>query len=156
VRHNPWSEADCRVPALSALLVLTLLPALSGCRLLRRYEGHALNAVPVRERYNAAWNLVMNGRYEDAIEPLNQLITKIDPEIGLAGDALFWLGYSYQRLNRREEAIGAYERLIAEHPGSGYANLARDELAVIRSKRSRNEAREPQTSAETSNAPMPP
>ena len=44
----------------------------------------------------------------------------------LKGEALFNLGRIYSALGNNEKSLGAYQRVITDHPDSLYADLARE------------------------------
>ena len=72
-----------------------------------------------------------DGNYDDAIR-LNMLVYERDPRGRYAGRALMNLGNIYYLNQRRlNEAIEAYQKLVAELPGKPEALSARERLAGI-------------------------
>lgn len=72
-----------------------------------------------------------DGNYDDAAR-LNRLVYERDPRGKYAGRALMNLGNIYYlNLRRLNEAIEAYQRLVAELPGRREAVQAREQLAGI-------------------------
>ena len=119
-------------------LVCLFLAHLAGCGLIRVGERLRPKTVSYRQQFNQGYQLVMNHRYDNAIELLDRLVADTAPENEFRDDGLFWIAYSYQQLGRNNEAIDTYERLIGEHPASTYARLAREQLELIRAVRIQN------------------
>lgn len=78
----------------------------------------ALPPAPTPEGvYNEAYNTLRSGNYEGARQQFNRFLQKYK-ESDLAGNAQFWIGESYFKQNKFEEAIVALEELIKNYPKS--------------------------------------
>jgi len=67
--------------------------------------------------YNEAYNTIRAGNYEGARQQFKDFLQKYK-ESDLAGNAQFWIGESYFKQNKFEEAIVALEELIKNYPKS--------------------------------------
>ena len=65
--------------------------------------------------YNAAFNKMKSGDYEDARVEFKEFL-KAHPRHELADNALFWIGESYYREKRYEEAVLDYEEVVKKYP----------------------------------------
>ena len=78
----------------------------------------ALPPAPTPEGvYNEAYNTLRSGNYEGARQQFNNFLQKYK-ESDLADNAQFWIGESYFKQNKFEEAIVALEELIKNYPKS--------------------------------------
>lgn len=78
----------------------------------------ALPPAPTAEStYNEAYNTLRSGNYEGARQQFKGFLQKYS-ESDLAGNAQFWIGESYFKQNKHEEAIVALEELIKNYPKS--------------------------------------
>jgi tol-pal system protein YbgF len=67
--------------------------------------------------YNEAYTKLKAGNYEGARQQFKGFLQRY-PESDLADNAQFWIGESYVKQNKPEEAIVAFEELIKNHPRS--------------------------------------
>jgi len=78
----------------------------------------AVPAAPTPEGvYNEAYNTLKAGNYEGARNQLKNFLQRY-PESDLADNAQFWIGETYVKQNKNEEAIVAFEELIKNYPRS--------------------------------------
>jgi tol-pal system protein YbgF len=71
---------------------------------------------PLQERaaYESAFELLKAARYNEAIDAFNRFLAAY-PSGEYAANAQYWLGEAYYVQRRYQEAIPAYEKLIADH-----------------------------------------
>jgi len=67
--------------------------------------------------YNEAYNTLKAGNYEGARKQFKSFLQRY-PESDLADNAQFWIGETYVKQRKNEEAIVAFEELIKNHPKS--------------------------------------
>ena len=71
------------------------------------------------------------GKYDNAISIYTELSRDPNSQIPVDG-VLMQLGRTYTRAGRKEEAAGAYNRIISEFPQSIYGADARRELETVK------------------------
>ncbi|MBK1732240.1 tol-pal system protein YbgF [Thiococcus pfennigii] len=91
-----------------------------------------------REAYQAAFGLLKERRYEDAIAAFEALLRDY-PQGQYADDALFWLGETYYVTRDYADAIAQYDRLIAAHPQSARLPGAMLKVGYIHAEQGRPE-----------------
>jgi len=104
------------------------LISLAACGPLTGREKTGSKTVSHRERFNKAYRLVLRGRYDTARKRFRPIAESADPRNEYRDDAAFWLGYCFQELGDRYDAVRWYERLVADHPESPYLPAARKRL----------------------------
>ncbi len=70
------------------------------------------------------------GNFGSAIRRYGDVVT-IDPGVDLADDALWWEGRLYEQQRQPDKARVAYERILSDYNGSGYAAEARFRIALL-------------------------
>lgn len=73
------------------------------------------------QKYNTAYNNMLNGNETDAIKIFGE-IPKSYPDSKYADDAMFWKGYCMADMQNYGEAIKIYQKLIELFPQSEYAD----------------------------------
>ncbi len=81
-----------------------------------------------RSQWFSAWCLLGQERWQAAIEALTPQLAWRGWRFG--GRARYWTGVALLRLGREDEAEAAFRRLLAEHPLTWYAALARERLGA--------------------------
>ena len=69
----------------------------------------------VQEAYESAFRTIRKGRYEDAILEFNALIESY-PSSDLVDDSLYWIAEANYAMQKFDEALPAYERVIRDYP----------------------------------------
>lgn len=96
-----------------------------------RFPGSYLAPVSL---VNAATSLEEAGAFSDAIPILERVIEEFDsPE---APAVLFSIGRLYETVGNPDAATAAYEKLLDEHPSSGWTNIAQSRIIGIKIDRS--------------------
>ncbi|AGA89424.1 tol-pal system protein YbgF [Thioflavicoccus mobilis 8321] len=91
-----------------------------------------------REAYQAAFGLLKERRYEDAIAAFEALLRNY-PQGTYTDDALFWLGETYYVTRDYPDAIAQYDRLIADYPQSARLPSAMLKVGYIHDEEGRAE-----------------
>lgn len=84
---------------------------------------------PAYKLYSAAYNLVLDERWEEAREKFRELISK-HPESEYRDDAEYWTAYSYRQKNRKK-AIEAYKKFLKSYKNSTYFDDALADLDAL-------------------------
>jgi tol-pal system protein YbgF len=112
------------------------------------YEGSALapGQLPLpggsdRENYDAAFELLKEGRYEEAASAFEQFMA-VYPESTLMDNAQYWLAETYYVTQDYAAALPAFQKVISNYSGSrkvpdallkiGYSNYALSNWAAAR------------------------
>ena len=85
---------------------------------------------PLLERFHAALGLVAELDYAKAIAELARLQRDFD-SVGdeeHSAETLFWLGYCYEKRQRREEAVAFYTRVVSTYSHTPAARQAAERL----------------------------
>jgi tetratricopeptide (TPR) repeat protein len=92
--------------------------------------------------YRKAGILIKQGKYDEASILLESIVKEHSWEL-LADDALFQLAGIYQnKLNRKEDAMQLYKKLMTDYPGSVYVVDSRDEYRKMQSEKDQQEIKE--------------
>jgi tol-pal system protein YbgF len=67
--------------------------------------------------YQAAFNLLKDGKYEEASTALRDFVAKY-PQHELAPNAMYWLGEAHYVRRDYPAALAAFEGLLADYPGN--------------------------------------
>ena len=127
------------------------------------YEGNALapGQLPLpggsdRENYDAAFELLKEGRYEEAASAFEQFMA-VYPESTLMDNAQYWLAETYYVTQDYAAALPAFQKVISQHPGSrkvpdallkiGYSNYALSKWAAARKSLTAVATNYPETTA---------
>ena len=91
--------------------------------------GLAVNAGGRAPGNAAVWishakTLTMLGSYDKAIESLDRAISLEEKNI----DALLYKGFVLMKVKRRDDALNAYDRVLAIHPGNDQATRQKKSL----------------------------
>lgn len=91
----------------------------------RRFDGYA-------EIYlDAGMAYYKKNNFENGVKALEQFKLTYTPRNEKRAEGLYYLGKSYMKLEKNEEAINAYMELLESIPSSVYASAARSELEEI-------------------------
>jgi tetratricopeptide (TPR) repeat protein len=92
--------------------------------------------------YRKAGILVKQGKFNEASVLLETIVKDHSWEM-LADDALFQLAGIYQnKLNRKEEAMQLYKKMLTDYPGSVYVVDSREEYRKMQSEKDQPEIKE--------------
>lgn len=69
------------------------------------------------QAYNAAFNSLKAGKYQDAVAQFNNFLVTY-PDSPRADSAQYWLGEAYYVNRQFDQAINEYQKLVAAYPGS--------------------------------------
>ncbi len=67
--------------------------------------------------YQAAFNLLKDGRYDEAAASLNDFLAR-HPDHELASNALYWLGEAHYVRRNYPAALAAFEGVLRDYPGA--------------------------------------
>ena len=70
-----------------------------------------------QDNYQAAFNLLRDGRYEDSAGAFEQFLA-VFPSSPLADNAQYWLAETYYVQRQYTTALPAFQRIVDEYPGS--------------------------------------
>lgn len=70
-----------------------------------------------KDAYQAALNLLKEGKYPEAVSALNQLLETY-PQSTMLDNAHYWLGEAYYVLKDYPQALRAFQTVIDRYPGS--------------------------------------
>lgn len=71
-----------------------------------------------RDNYQAAFELLKDGRYDEAATAFKQFLVTY-PDSELADNAQYWLAESFYVTQKFKEALPAFESVVSEYPRSG-------------------------------------
>lgn len=71
-----------------------------------------------RDNYQAAFELLKDGRYEDAATAFKQFLVTY-PNSELADNAQYWLAESFYVTQKFSQALPAFEAVVSQYPRSG-------------------------------------
>jgi TolA-binding protein len=92
--------------------------------------------------YRKAGILVKQGKFNEASVLLETIVKDHSWEM-LADDALFQLAGIYQnKLNRKEDAMQLYKKMLTDYPGSVYVVDSREEYRKMQSEKDQQEIKE--------------
>lgn len=77
----------------------------------------AANAERERADYKSAFEILREGRYEEAIEAFSAFLQKY-PDGGYADNAQYWLGEAYYVSRKFDQAAGEFRKVVEQHPDS--------------------------------------
>ena len=125
------------MPGLALRLSLTgVLLACAGCSAMprpdvaRTAQEMAKERKEAAEKLNTGFELVCEGRYQNAIETLFPLVRKFDSlgERSRAAEATLWTAYCYEKLDRWADAESFYQMTVTKYAGTPAASEAADRL----------------------------
>jgi len=99
-----------------------------------RVEEVRDEALEIRAKHNldvARWYLTRRKAYEGAKDRLLEII-EIHPDFSKMDEVLFLLGEAYVKLDKLEEAVEYYDKMLKEYPGSQFAKKAREQLDKLK------------------------
>lgn len=70
-----------------------------------------------RANYQAAFDLLKDGKYQEAIRGFSQFLTTF-PDSGLADNAQYWLGESHYVTRQYSEALRHFQTVVDKYPDS--------------------------------------
>jgi Tol biopolymer transport system component len=76
------------------------------------------------QHFAKAIKLLKQENFQDAIAQYEEII-KLLPQSPIAQDAQYWIGQSYFRMGKYDEALSIFEKLLKENPGSAIAPVTR-------------------------------
>jgi len=68
-------------------------------------------------QYQAAFNLMKDGKYDEAVTALKDFLAK-NPQHELAPNAMYWLGEAYYVRRDYPAALTAFQGLLTDYPGN--------------------------------------
>ncbi|MDJ0939630.1 MAG: tol-pal system protein YbgF [Woeseiaceae bacterium] len=154
-QRDLYADLDARIQALE-----TNLTAMSQPNVL---DGGTLapGQLPVpggsdQENYQAAFELVKEQRYEQAVMAFQEFLETF-PDSDRAANAQYWLAESYYVTRRFDDALGAFQAVLDSYPGSskdadallkiGYCNYELKQWDEARTALTRVQADYPDTTA---------
>lgn len=99
-----------------------------------RVEEVRDEALEIQAKHNldvARWYLTRRKAYEGAKDRLLEII-EIHPDFSKMDEVLFLLGEAYLKLDKSEEAVEYYDKMLKEYPGSQFAKKAREQLDKLK------------------------
>lgn len=77
-------------------------------------------------QFREAVNMVADLKYEAALPKLLTVSIDLEGEgdRARAAEAMFWLGYCHEKLNRHQDALDTYARIIKDYPATTAAKQA--------------------------------
>jgi tol-pal system protein YbgF len=96
--------------------------------------GPAAASAVQTEEYEAAFNLMKDGKYDRATNAFRAFIEKY-PESAYADNAHYWIGEAHAARGDNSKAITAFEAVIKRFPDSDGAKLAAERLDQLKSKK---------------------
>jgi len=72
------------------------------------------------QHFKKAVDLLKQIQYQDAIAEYEKVISLI-PDSDIARDARYWIGQSYFKMGKHDEALSVFEKLIQDYPESAIA-----------------------------------
>ncbi len=82
-------------------------------------ERIAANSGPAAEQYKLALQQIRTGDLESANQTLTSFITS-NPGTAFTDNALFWLGITYQKLGKYDQAVGAFSDVFGKYPAEDF------------------------------------
>ncbi|MCI0487472.1 MAG: tetratricopeptide repeat protein [Blastocatellia bacterium] len=79
----------------------------------------------------ARWNITRRKAFEGARDRLQEIIDTY-PDFSRMDEVLYWMGEAHLKLNKNEEAVDYYKKLLKEYPGSEFTEKARARLAELK------------------------
>lgn len=112
------------VLSMSLVLFCMTLPAFSTQDSVKLADQHFKKAV----------DLLKQIQYQDAISEYEKVISLI-PDSDIARDARYWIGQSYFKMGKHDEALSIFEKLIQEYPGSAIAPVTHLMVARVKNEK---------------------
>ncbi|MBI4595311.1 MAG: tol-pal system protein YbgF [Candidatus Tectomicrobia bacterium] len=105
--------------------------------------GMQVAGIPPQQIYQTAYQDYVNKNYELSILGFREFLAR-NPKSPLADNAQYWIGESYYSLNKFNEAIVEFNRVIENYPNSSkkYASLLKKGYSLIEIKRTDEGTRE--------------
>jgi Tol biopolymer transport system component len=86
------------------------------------------------QHFAKAVMLLKQDNFQDAIAQYEEVI-KLSPQSLIAQDAQYWMGQSYLRMGKYDEALSIFEKLLKENPGSAIAPVTRLMLSRVQQEK---------------------
>lgn len=95
-----------------------------------RLEGIRDEALEIQAKHNlevARWYLTRRKAYDGARDRLKEIVETY-PEFSKIDEVYFLLGESFVKLDKNEDAVEYYDKVVKEYPGSQFAKKAKEQL----------------------------
>lgn len=119
-----------------AIAMLTLCPVGQAQQGPARGRAEEMRdeTLEIRAKHNldvARWYLTRRKAYEGAKDRLLEII-EIHPDFSKMDEVLYLLGEAYVKLDKKDEAVEQYDKMIKEYPSSQFAKRAREQLDKLK------------------------
>lgn len=84
----------------------------------------------------ARWYLTRRKAYAGAKDRLLEII-EIHPDFSKMDEVLYLLGEAYLKLDKKDDAVEHYDKMLKEYPGSQFAKKAKEQLDRLKSSDSK-------------------
>lgn len=125
----------------SALALLILLAAIggivfaAGAFISRTQTNPATDTGKLAEQhFEKAIKLLKQENFQDAIVQYEEVI-KLSPQSQIAQDAQYWIGQSYFRMGKYDEALLIFNKLLKEYPGSAIVPVTKLMLSRVQQEK---------------------
>lgn len=105
-----------------------------------RAEEMRDEALEIKAKHNldvARYYLTRRKAYEGAKDRLLEILD-IHPDFSKMDEVLFLLGEAYSKLDKKDEAVENYDKMLKQYPGSQFAKKAREQLDKLKPADSKN------------------
>ena len=135
----PQIQRNKKLTARSSVLFLffaqgyvALIFVLSGCASIQQAVDMDRSSAPATAIYNKALKLYESGHWKIAKEYFHQYLAEYS-DTPLYVTCLYYLGYCYQKLNDRQQAVSLYQKVIAQARGGDafWADMAQKRIEDI-------------------------
>lgn len=92
------------------------------------------------QHFKKAIDLLKKTQYQDAIAEYEKVINLL-PDSEIALDARYWIGQSYFRMGKYEEALSFFQKLMQEYPASAIAPVTQLMITRVEKDKERRKAR---------------
>lgn len=83
-----------------------------------------------RTEYNAGYSAYSNGRYQEAVDHL-EVSVRYEKNAAYSHYAVYYLGRSYQFLERSDDAIEQFKYLLENYPNSNTRGWAENQIRIL-------------------------
>jgi tetratricopeptide (TPR) repeat protein len=92
------------------------------------------------QHFRRAIDLLKQTQYQDAIAEYEKVINLL-PDSEIALDARYWIGQSYFRMGKYEEALSIFQKLIQEYPASAIVPVTQLMITRVEKDKERRKAK---------------
>jgi tol-pal system protein YbgF len=152
-QHDLYADLDQRIKALESRGAAGAAPAAAAAG---GAAAAAASDVNDKVSYQAAFDLLKNGQYDQAIVAFQSFL-KTYPNSQMADNAQYWLGEAYYVNKSFPEALAAFQRVVENYPQSrkvsdallkiGYCDYELKQYSAAREVLTQLAAKFPDTSA---------